>query len=142
VNTILFQAVPFDPDSFANVSYLTKISDQVVALVSPDHAEVLVWKSDKEEKSATYADNNEFDRLFTFEVAQTNEQQEDVKTRPGIQVHSCDIKTVGFLWNDLVSTDVVAPYLLRRHPARMYSRSVLSSAKIARRRVSTRLHHD
>lgn len=33
-------------------------------------------------------DNEESDRLYTFEVAKTNEQEENVSIRPGFQVFS------------------------------------------------------
>ena len=63
--------------------YLTKMCDQVVALLSSEHSASLVWK----DEDADVKTGNS-DRLFTFEVAETNEQEENAVTRPGFQVTS------------------------------------------------------
>lgn len=65
--------------------YLTKICDQIVALVSHGDAESIVWHDDKED-DAMDDEEDESDRLFTFEVEKTKEQEENVTTRPGFQV--------------------------------------------------------
>lgn len=68
--------------------YLTKICDQIVALLCSDHSAALVWDNedgDSEIGSAnTYAGESE--RLFTFEVAETIEQGDSAVSRPGFQV--------------------------------------------------------
>jgi hypothetical protein len=62
--------------------------DQVVALLSPEQSASLVWK-DQEPESNTesvgidYGDSN---RLYTFEVAKTNEQEQSAVARPGFKV--------------------------------------------------------
>ena len=69
--------------------YLTKICDQVVALLSPEQSTSIVWND--EQSSAESADldvGDDSDRLFTFEVAETNEQEENAVARPGFQVPS------------------------------------------------------
>jgi hypothetical protein len=69
--------------------YLTKICDQVVALLSPEQSASIVWND--EQSTAKFADMNIGDksaRLYTFEVAETSEQEENVVTRPGFQVPS------------------------------------------------------
>ena len=59
--------------------------DQVTVLISPEHAEAMVWgDSDNNEDDSDLDD--ESDRLFTFEVAKTKEQEENVSMRPGFQV--------------------------------------------------------
>jgi len=62
--------------------YLTKISDQVVALICEEDASKIVWM---EEPDADIADldEDESDRMFTFEVAKTHEQEENATVRPG-----------------------------------------------------------
>ncbi|KAF7309973.1 VWFA domain-containing protein [Mycena indigotica] len=68
--------------------YLTKISDQVVCLVSPEHAQSIVWHdSNESEVMEMDLEDESTDRLFTFAVAKTNEQEEDVTIRPGFQIN-------------------------------------------------------
>ena len=56
-----------------------------MALVSHGDAESIVWHDDKED-DAMDDEEDESDRLFTFEVEKTKEQEENVTTRPGFQV--------------------------------------------------------
>ncbi|KAI0302864.1 hypothetical protein B0F90DRAFT_1816439 [Multifurca ochricompacta] len=70
--------------------YLTKMCDQVVALLSAEHAASINWK---DEDSDTDTESLEEDvgnsnRLFTFEVAKTNEQEQSALSRPGFQMNS------------------------------------------------------
>ncbi|KAG1809694.1 uncharacterized protein BJ212DRAFT_1484392 [Suillus subaureus] len=70
--------------------YLMKMCDQVTALISPEHARSIVW-NDQEGEDAIMdldEDHDESSRLFTFEVAKTNEQEEAVKSRPGFKATS------------------------------------------------------
>ncbi|KAJ7509859.1 hypothetical protein B0H11DRAFT_2270198 [Mycena galericulata] len=66
--------------------YLTKISDQVACLISPEHARAIVWNEETEDLPMDI--DEESDRLFTFEVAKTNEQEENVEARPGFTMHT------------------------------------------------------
>jgi acetyl-CoA carboxylase alpha subunit len=66
--------------------YLTKICDQVVALLSPEHSASLVWKDEDSDTEDADVETGDSDRLFTFEVAETNEQEENAVARPGFQV--------------------------------------------------------
>lgn len=71
--------------------YLTQIADQIVSLISPEHAQSMIWTEESEGYTMDI-DPDQSDRLFTFEVAKTNEQEEDVKSRPGFKVrlhHLC-----------------------------------------------------
>ena len=64
--------------------------DQVVALISAEHAQTILWSEEVHEGKNTFeVDQDETDRMFTFEVAQTNEQEESVTTRNGFKVNSC-----------------------------------------------------
>jgi hypothetical protein len=63
--------------------------DQVVAMLSPDDTASIVWNGDDEDSNASSVediDAGDSERLFTFEVAKTNEQEESVTSRPGFQV--------------------------------------------------------
>jgi len=45
-----------------------------------------VWTENIQEELEIDEDDNQADRLFTFEVTKTKEQEEDVISRPGILV--------------------------------------------------------
>ncbi|KAF8840150.1 hypothetical protein BDN67DRAFT_904164 [Paxillus ammoniavirescens] len=66
--------------------YLTKMCDQLMALISPQHAGAMVWNVNKEKYISQVGDG--YSRLVTFEVSKTNEQEESVVTRPGFQTLS------------------------------------------------------
>jgi hypothetical protein len=66
--------------------YLTKICDQVIALLSTAHSASLVWgDEDCDTGSIEMVDDND-DRLFTYNVAERNEQEEGATLRPGFRV--------------------------------------------------------
>lgn len=67
--------------------YLTKICDQVVALLSAEQSAAVVWNDEVNDTESVEVAIGESDRLFTFEVAKTNEKEEGVVSRPGFQVH-------------------------------------------------------
>lgn len=60
--------------------------DQVIALMSPDHSASIVWSDEESDTESVDMDAGDSDRLFTFEVAKTNEQEESAVARPGFQV--------------------------------------------------------
>ncbi|KAI0921705.1 hypothetical protein AcW2_006594 [Taiwanofungus camphoratus] len=65
--------------------YLTKVADQVVALVSKEDAMKVVWKEETEDDPIDL-DDDDSDRMFTFEVAKTHDQEENVVERPGFSI--------------------------------------------------------
>lgn len=68
--------------------YLTKICDQVIALLSLEHSTAIVWSDQDSDTESVDWEACETDRLFTFEVAETNEQEEKAVALPGFQVLS------------------------------------------------------
>ncbi|KAF8267057.1 hypothetical protein EI94DRAFT_1731643 [Lactarius quietus] len=68
--------------------YLTKMCDQVVALLSADHSSLIVWNDDDGDSISVDLDAGDSERLYTFEVAKTNEQEESAVSRPGFQMTS------------------------------------------------------
>ncbi|KAI1789533.1 hypothetical protein LXA43DRAFT_1153915 [Ganoderma leucocontextum] len=66
--------------------YLTKIADQVVCLMSDEHAEAMVWRGEALDSEQDSIDDEDSDRLFAFEVSKTNEQEEGVTSRPGFEI--------------------------------------------------------
>lgn len=77
--------------------YLTKICDQLVCLLSAEHSQEIVWGDEVDDLAGTPlgSENEEEARLFSFEVAQTNEQEENVIVRKGF--------TVGYLISHFIS---------------------------------------
>lgn len=66
--------------------YLTKLCDQVVALISADYSASIVWNDADRDGVSVDVDAGVSERLFTFEVAKTNEQEESAVSRHGFQV--------------------------------------------------------
>jgi hypothetical protein len=61
--------------------------DQVVALLSADHSASIVWGDEDSDTDSVDIDAGDDDRLFTYEVAKRNEQEESAVSRPGFQVN-------------------------------------------------------
>jgi hypothetical protein len=67
--------------------YLTKISHQTMVLVAPEHASRIVWRSEDDVDDMNVDDDeDEADRMFSFEVSKTKEQDENVTAKPGFVV--------------------------------------------------------
>ncbi|KAI0246219.1 hypothetical protein BJV78DRAFT_1286673 [Lactifluus subvellereus] len=92
--------------------YLTKICDQVVALLSPEHSSSIVWNDEDSDMESVDMDTGDSDRLFTFEVSKTNEQEESAISRPGFQMHSRFISRYETPPDCPVDPAVLAPHLL------------------------------
>ena len=60
--------------------------DQVVALLSPKQSASLVWNDQESDTESVDMDVGDSDRLYTFEVAKTNEQVQSAVARPGFKV--------------------------------------------------------
>jgi len=95
-------------------SYLTKICDQVVALLSAEHTASIVWGDEDDDDERMDVDAGDDDRLFTYEVAKRNEQDEGASSRTGFQViasASSDTKSTADLpkMNSFLISSYVAP---------------------------------
>jgi hypothetical protein len=66
--------------------------DQVVALLSPEHTASIVWGNEDSDAEPMDVDTAIDDRLFTYEVAKRNEQEESAVPRPGFQVIVSSLK--------------------------------------------------
>jgi hypothetical protein len=69
--------------------YLTKICDQVVALLSSKHSTSIVWNEEDDggyDTESEDIDVGDSDRLVTFVVEKTNDQEEGAESRLGFQV--------------------------------------------------------
>ena len=66
--------------------YLSKICDQVVALISADHSASIVWNDEDRDSASIDMDVGDSERLFTYVVAKTNDKEESAVSRPGFQV--------------------------------------------------------
>ena len=73
--------------------FLTKLCDQVVALISDQHSERLVFDDDTEDVDVDFDDSNtveDSDRVFAFEVQQTRQQEDSARAGKGFKVMSMD----------------------------------------------------
>ena len=70
------------------VRFLTKLSDQIVALISDEHSAKLAFQDDAKTSSPDFDLDSagDFDRLFDFEVSQTGEQEETAVATEGFKV--------------------------------------------------------
>ncbi|KAF8552259.1 hypothetical protein OG21DRAFT_1416462 [Imleria badia] len=69
--------------------YLTKMCDQVVSLISSKHAQTILWsEGDSGKEDMLEVGHAGSHRMFTFEVAQSKEQEETVTVRKGFKVSS------------------------------------------------------
>ncbi|CEL64063.1 hypothetical protein RSOLAG1IB_11047 [Rhizoctonia solani AG-1 IB] len=70
------------------IRYLSKLTDQMIALISPDQARAMVWTASR--RSANGHSNQpelfEESRMFSFEVERSTEQEEDAIALAGFTV--------------------------------------------------------
>jgi hypothetical protein len=67
--------------------YLTKLASRIVALISRDHLDAILWK-DGEEEEEFDSDNDDDSREYNFEVFKSEEQEEAVLVKSGFVVRS------------------------------------------------------
>ena len=72
-------------------SYLTKVCDQVVALLSTEHSASIVWDEDYDDTESIDMDFGDEDRLFAYRVRKRR-QETAVASCPGFQVMPSFIK--------------------------------------------------
>jgi hypothetical protein len=87
---------PFDPLrlSYAVMvmnRYLTKMCDQLIALLSTEHSTSLVWGGKESDTEAIDIDESDEDRLFSYKVTKRYER-ESAALRPAFKVVSSPIK--------------------------------------------------
>ncbi|CAE6339231.1 unnamed protein product [Rhizoctonia solani] len=75
----------------AFMRYLTQLCDQLVALVSAKQSSQFLWDlgtrhNKNQVTQSDDDDDNDDSRMFTFEVAKLEEQEEDVTSTPGFKV--------------------------------------------------------
>ena len=58
----------------------------MIAFISEDHAKSVIWSNSVSDDQLSESDEDDTDRLFTFEVAKTKEQEEGISVRPGFEV--------------------------------------------------------
>ena len=77
--------------------FLTKLCDQVVALISDQHSERLVFDNDMEHGDVRFDDSNAVNdsvRVFSFEVQQACQQENSARAGKGFKVMSMDHRKV------------------------------------------------
>ncbi|KAI5998966.1 hypothetical protein F5J12DRAFT_928807 [Pisolithus orientalis] len=76
---------------FAAIGYLTRMCDQIVALVSSEHARKMVWNDvggDHQDEDGGIDGDDGGDRIIRCVVQKTTEQEESVQIREGFKVTS------------------------------------------------------
>ncbi len=58
----------------------------MIVLISDAHGQKLVWNDGSEDVSTLNLDEDEYDRLFSYEVSKTNEQEENLTIHDGFLV--------------------------------------------------------
>lgn len=94
------------------IRYLTKIADQTMCLISPEHAQRLVWNEATVEEEDAVDLEEDGDRFFAFEVAKTNEQEEGVTIRDGIQLSTPSIRAPECPPEANIDASMLAPKLI------------------------------
>ncbi|KAH8830109.1 hypothetical protein DL96DRAFT_1706949 [Flagelloscypha sp. PMI_526] len=68
-------------------SYLAKLTEQLICLISSEDQASIVWSTGGDQTTNDDEDPDETDdRLFSFEVAKTREEEENVTVRPGFDI--------------------------------------------------------
>ncbi|KAJ7180916.1 hypothetical protein C8R46DRAFT_595271 [Mycena filopes] len=116
--------------------YLTKIADQVACLISPEHARAIVWNEEAQELPMDLDEGA--DRLFTFEVAKTNEQDEDVSARPGFTMHNPIMSVEKLHVECTVDADELQPVLIPGET----SQAILTKRFVPGRQVERTIHEE
>jgi len=105
---------------------LTKICDQIIALLSPEHSTTIVWNDEESDADSVDASTCEFDGVYSFEVAETNEQDENAVSYPGFQVPFlsilCKIASDPFKMDSYHLIHHKAPLDYQRDPAALTPR--------------------
>jgi hypothetical protein len=78
--------------------YLTKITHQLVCLISEEHSVALVWKDENHNISSKGTNRSAAPKLarrvWSFGVQKTNDQRESVTTLPGSTVYISSVQYV------------------------------------------------
>jgi hypothetical protein len=82
--------------------YLTKMCDQVIALLSAEHSASIFWGDADGDAKSVDLDTVGDDRLFLYEVAKRNEQEVNIESRPGFKVNLSSIKRKSTTSTDLL----------------------------------------
>ncbi|KAK7676902.1 hypothetical protein QCA50_020158 [Cerrena zonata] len=93
--------------------YLTKICDQVISLISDEDAHRIVWSNSNHQDSQIDNDSDDdADRLFTFQVAKTNEQEENVSIRSGFTLDLSKVDKAKLPEDSDLDPDLFVPSLV------------------------------
>ncbi|KAF8262188.1 hypothetical protein EI94DRAFT_720874 [Lactarius quietus] len=117
--------------------YLTKICDQIVALLSAEQTASMVWRDENSDNESVDDDIGESDRLFIFGVEKTNEQEEGAVSRPGFQMNSCHISHYIPPDGCPIDPSMFVPRLLRGETAQ----GILTATYVQRQTRSETLGH-
>ncbi|KAI6143616.1 hypothetical protein BKA82DRAFT_3983845 [Pisolithus tinctorius] len=92
--------------------YLTKMCDQVVALISSVHAQTIVWNDGDKDVNGARDEDCEGNRIIKCVVDRTTEQEESVQVREGFKVASGLITYAGSVSEASAEQGQLKPFLL------------------------------
>ncbi|KAA1477855.1 hypothetical protein DENSPDRAFT_933970 [Dentipellis sp. KUC8613] len=95
------------------IRYLTKLCDQTIAFMSSECARAIVWQGEDADSVLETSEVADTDRLFTFEVAKMNEQEENITARPGFVLPSKYFRVAEPLERSARNPGVFLPNLVR-----------------------------
>ncbi|KIO11023.1 hypothetical protein M404DRAFT_20554 [Pisolithus tinctorius Marx 270] len=114
--------------------YLTKMCDQVVALISSVHAQTIVWNDGDKDDNDTRDEDCEGHRIIKCVVDRTTEQEESVQVREGFKVASGLITYAGSVSEASAEQGQLKPFLLFGETAQ----GLMTAQHQAARRVADR----
>ncbi|KAG8855501.1 hypothetical protein FRB96_007005 [Tulasnella sp. 330] len=128
--------------------YLTRLTDQIRVLVSPEHANSFVWKAEDDTDSDFEDEMNagddgdsedgDDDRFFKFEVAKTHEQEEDAQVHPGFSLkhQALSMPATPGSFNDATIAEVRPPVLVAGEKRRGFMTTTVIPGKDEQRPIN------
>ncbi|KAI0294252.1 hypothetical protein B0F90DRAFT_1670558 [Multifurca ochricompacta] len=123
--------------------YLTKMCDQVVALLSAEHAASINWKDEDNDTDTALVEEDvgNSNRLFALKVAKTNnEQEQGALSRPGFQMNSRHILPYEAPSDCSVDPSVFVPRLLHGETTQGFWTATFISRQIQTEHLYQRLY--
>ncbi|KAG8878410.1 hypothetical protein FRB98_006120 [Tulasnella sp. 332] len=126
--------------------YLTRLSDQICALISPEHSTSLIWKDletdevGEQDDEGSGSDGDNDDRFFKFEVIKDDDQGESARLCEGFKFNHRGIIPSVPIANDVGLTTTPVTSLLAGQTRSGFMTSKVIPQQENRRRLSERFN--